>query len=171
MKKYSAPERSFEKYLWAASRKKYIGKKHEGCIFCAIAKKEKGVLAKEVYRNGEFMVLLNVFPYNRGHVEVIPLRHVYSIADLDEGEIARLFSLVAKTTRLLNEAYKPAGINIGINIGEAAGGSIRHLHVQLVPRYKRETGFMEVIADTRVMPETLDQTLAKLKKYRSLLNG
>jgi len=171
MKKDPAPEKSFDKYLWATSRRKYVGKKHDGCIFCAIAKKEKGVLTKEVYRNNEFMVVLNVYPYNRGHVEVIPLKHVYSIVDLDEGELARLFSLVAKTARMIDEAYAPAGINIGINIGEAAGGSIDHLHVQLVPRYKRETGFMEVIADTRVMPETLDQTLAKLKEHKRLLDG
>lgn len=164
-------EKSFGKYLWATSRRKYVGKKHEGCVFCAIANREKGVLAKEVFRNKEFMVVLNVFPYNRGHIEVIPLKHVYSITDLDEGELARLFSLVAKAARMLNEAYKPAGLNIGINVGEAAGGSIDHLHVQLVPRYKRETGFMEVIADTRVMPESLDQTLTKLRKYKGMLNG
>ena len=163
-------ETKFSSYLWATSRKKYVAKRHaEGCIFCKIAKNEKGAVKKEVYRNKEFMVIMNVFPYNRAHLEVVPLRHVYSITELADDELLGLFRLVKNTTKMIEAAYNPAGFNIGINIGEYAGGSIEHLHVQIVPRYKRETGFMEVIANTRVMPETLDQTLSKLKKHASLL--
>ena len=163
-------ETKFNSYLWATSRKKYVSKKHiKGCIFCGIGKKKKGIPKKELYRNKKFMVLMNIFPYNRAHLEVIPLRHVASITELNDDETLEMFKLVKKTVKLIEKAYNPAGFNIGINIGEYGGASIDHLHVQIVPRYKRETGFMEVIADTRVMPETLDQTLAKLKKHVKIL--
>ena len=161
--------KQFGSYLWATSRRKYVGKKHKGCIFCGISKKDPNVPRKELYRNDELMVVLNVFPYNRGHVEVVPRKHVFSITDLSEDELTRLFVMVQKVIKLLNKAYKPAGINVGINMGEYAGASAEHLHVQIVPRYKRETGFMEVTADTRVMSETVDQTLKNLKKYKYML--
>ncbi len=165
-------ETKFGSYLWATSRKRYVSKKHKsGCVFCRIAKRDKKTPKKEVYRNRNFMVVMNIFPYNRAHLEVVPMRHVYSITELSDTETLELFNLVKKTVKLIEAAYKPIGFNIGINIGEGGGASIDHLHVQIVPRYKRETGFMEIIADTRVMSESLDQTLAKLKKHISILKG
>jgi len=115
------------------------------------------------------MVVMNLFPYNTGHLEVIPIRHVKSLEELRKEELADLVEKVVKSIRLLKRALRPVGFNVGINIGEIAGASVEHLHVHIVPRYKRDFGFMEVTCETRVMPESIDETYKKLMKHASLL--
>ncbi len=164
-------------YIWATDRMSYMKNKkkmqpYKGCIFCGVAKGKLGVINKVIYKDKMAMVILNVFPYNRGHVQVIPIRHVEALEDLKDEERDHLFKLVARSIKMVKKAFEPKGFNLGMNIGgELTGASIKHIHVQVVPRYKRDLGFMEVTGSTKVMPITLDQVQKKLKKYAYLLKG
>ena len=166
----------YENYLWAANRHSYV-KNHKlqpykGCLLCGVAQGKKGVIKKVVYKDKLAMVIMNVFPYNPGHIQVVPIRHVENLEDLTQQEHQHLFSLVRKSTVLLKKTFAPHGLNIGMNIGgDAAGASIAHIHVQMVPRYKRDAGFMEATAETKVMTMTVEQAFEALKKNASVLDG
>jgi diadenosine tetraphosphate (Ap4A) HIT family hydrolase len=177
--KYTSPSlviNMYDNYLWAARRNTYI-KNHKlqpykGCLLCGVAQNKPGVIKKVIYKDKLAMVILNVFPYNVGHVQVVPLRHIECLEDMTKKEHDHIFDLVRRTVLMLKKAFSPAGINIGMNVGgDVAGASISHIHVQIVPRYKRDLGFMEVTMSTKVMSTTLDQALSKLKKNASLLKG
>ena len=162
----------YKSYLPAYSRGKWVVKNHdnEGCLFCRIAKGDKKVPKRVLYKDEKVMVIMNLFPYNVGHLQVIPIRHVVNIESLKEDEFIKLFSMVKKTVKLLKKVLNPDGINIGINMGgEPSGASIKHLHIHIVPRYKRDAGFMEIIANTKVVPISLDETYKKLKKEIKIL--
>ena len=159
-------------YLWATSRGKWVRKPHlkkDGCIFCRIAKGDKSIPSKVVYKDKDFMVIMNIFPYNPGHLQIVPIRHVNSLDELSEDEFNKFFMMGKKCITLLKKAMNPLGFNVGINIGEVAGASIQHLHMQIVPRYKREVGFMEIIGQTKVMPMGLDEVHKTLLKHIDLL--
>lgn len=160
----------FGHYLWATSRKGWVKKNPKGCIFCGIARDDPKIPKKVLYKDKKLMVIMNIFPYNVGHLQVVPVKHIETLEELKEEEMIDLFRMVRKATVLLNKTLRPEGFNIGINMGgEVAGGSIGHLHVQIVPRYKRDLGFMEITADTKVMPESLEDTHKKLMKKAGLL--
>jgi ATP adenylyltransferase len=109
-------------------------------------------------------VVLNKFPYNNGHLMVVPNRHAPNLATLSADEQAELMRLTRHAEIALTEAYAPHGINVGINLGKSAGaGVLDHLHVHLVPRWNGDTNFMTAIADTRVLPEDLQASAAKLR--------
>ena len=159
-------------YLYATSRGKWVKKphvKHDKCIFCAIAKGDKSVPTKIVHKDKEMMVIMNIFPYNPGHLQIVPIRHVQEPKDLTKAEFDRFFWLGTKTLELLKKTFNPQGFNIGINLGEVAGASIQHLHMQIVPRYRRETGFMEIFSHTKVMPMSLNDVHKKLKANSEML--
>jgi len=144
----------------------------KGCIFCGIARGDKSIPSKVVFRDRKFMVIMNTFPYNTGHVQVIPLRHVNTLDELGEDDVKAMFTLVNRCVKMIDKALDPAGFNIGLNQGgEVAGASIAHLHVHVVPRYKRDFGFMEIISGTKVLPQTLDETFRKLKQHAGVLKG
>jgi ATP adenylyltransferase len=110
-------------------------------------------------------VILNAYPYNNGHLLVVPYRHVAELADLTPGERAELMELAARMTRVLNAVSHPDGYNLGMNLGSAAGAGIApHLHLHLVPRWSGDTNFMPVTGDVKVMPESLPQVHAKLTR-------
>jgi ATP adenylyltransferase len=168
----------YEHYLWASNRSEWVRKPHgkeqkkktHRCIFCAIVKGDKSVPAKVIYRGKLSTVIMNIFPYNVGHLEVIPNRHVVWPGELPKREFIDMFRTVDKAMRLLKKALNPVGFNIGINLGgAAAGASIMHLHVQIVPRYERDLGFMETTAETKVMPESLDKTMQKMMPFLSVM--
>lgn len=162
----------YKSYLWATKRAKYNKKSqpYEGCLLCGVASDAKGVIKKVVYQDKQVMVILNVFPYNLGHIQVVPIRHVENLEDLSDEERNYLFKMVNKSILLLKKTFNPAGVNLGMNIGgDVSGASIAHIHVQIVPRYKRDIGFMEATMDTRVMSKSLDQILKELKKNISVL--
>lgn len=164
----------YEKYLWSPKRKDYDVKEIPediNCVFCAVKENDKRVTKLAVYEDDFLMVLLNIFPYNTGHLMVIPKRHVNSLTQLEDEERNRLFAMVAKVEELQNKVRDPAGIDVGINIGEEAGESIPHLHVQLVPIYEKDRGFMETSLDAKVMKETLKETQEKYKNSKELLEG
>jgi diadenosine tetraphosphate (Ap4A) HIT family hydrolase len=116
-------------------------------------------------------VELNIFPYNTGHLMVVPKRHVNSMTDLEDEERNRLFKMVAKVEELQREVVEPAGIDVGMNIGKAAGESIPHLHVQLVPIYEKDRGFMETSLDTKVMKKSIEQMQEEYRERKDILEG
>jgi ATP adenylyltransferase len=112
--------------------------------------------------------MLNIFPYNNGHVMISPLRHIQKISQLKETEIIDLFKTVDKTIWLLDKILKPHGYNIGINLSEAAGAGIpTHLHLHIVPRWRGDTNFMPIVSNTKVISQSLCELYKQLKNVRS----
>jgi len=109
-------------------------------------------------------VMLNLYPYNVGHVMVAPRRHVRSFGDLREGEVVELNAWLARVERALRRVYRPHGYNVGLNLGRAAGaGVLGHLHWHIVPRWNGDTNYMPVTGGTKVLPESLDRTYRRLR--------
>ena len=153
-------------HLWAPWRLAYVtgasGSRDDDCIFCNTA--EHGRVDLLLIRGRASFVILNLYPYNNGHVMVVPNRHVGSLAAMTADEQADLMRLTRHAEIALTEAYAPQGINIGINLGKPAGaGVLDHLHVHLVPRWNGDTNFMTVVGNVRVLPEDLGATAAKLR--------
>ncbi len=142
-------------------------RKEEGCIFCEAARARDPEEKLVVYKTDRSIAVMNLYPYNTGHLMVAPLRHVPSIEDLGEEELLDLFSLVRRCLRLLRRAFKPDGFNVGINIGRVAGAGVEgHVHVHIVPRWCGDTNFMPVIASTKVIPEGIRDTYRRLMRER-----
>jgi ATP adenylyltransferase len=134
-----------------------------GCVFCdATRSPEQQSLI--VFRGPLAYVILNKYPYNNGHLMVVPHRHTSTFAALDVPELNELMLLTQRSEIALREAYRLEGINIGVNLGKPAGAGIEeHLHIHLVPRWNGDTNFMTVVGETRVLPETLEATAARLR--------
>ncbi len=164
-------------HLWAGWRREYIveatereraggGVSHaaEDCVFCRLA--ESGPPSEEnlvVWRGALTFVVLNAYPYASGHVLVLPLRHVGPLAELTEGESAELWSATQEAVAAIERAYEPDGLNMGANLGRAAGAGLPgHLHLHVLPRWSGDTNFMTSVAETRVMPETLQLSWKRL---------
>ena len=138
------------------------GGANTGCIFCDIPDPGRDELI--LVRGRVSFVILNLYPYNNGHLMVVPNRHVANLASTTEDEQAELMRLTRHAEIAVNEAYQPQGINIGINLGRPAGaGVLDHLHIHLVPRWNGDTNFITVIGDVRVLPEDLATTAKKLR--------
>ena len=117
-----------------------------------------------VHRGARCFAILNAFPYSTGHVLVLPYREVADLEDLEPDEAAELWGTVTDAVVAIKQAYAPQGLNIGINLGKPAGGSIsEHLHVHVVPRWTGDSNFMTAIANTRTLPEVLADTAARLR--------
>ena len=141
------------------------------CIFCAMAKGDPEVSKHVLYNDGEDMVVLNIAPYTTGHLLVIPTKHYTDLNELNLESLKNLFNTVRKAETLMKEVIHPDGINIGINLGEAAGQRIQHIHVHLVPRFKFESSFIGTTANTRVIRESLDETYIRyMEKIDKLTN-
>jgi len=156
--------------LWAPWRMKYIkegiDKPASGCIFCSkpAESDDRGNLI--LYRGQKAFVMENAFPYNNGHLMVIPYRHTSSIDDIDADAAAEVWSLLAKSRRALSKAFNPDGFNIGINLGRAAGAGIdQHLHIHIVPRWSGDVNYMSVIAETKVISQSLQEAYDALKEF------
>jgi ATP adenylyltransferase len=153
--------------LWSPWRLAYVtGTAREtDCIFCDAVLGAAPPLV--VHRGATCFVILNLYPYNNGHLMVVPYRHVPSLAAMTGEERTELMELTRRAEVALTEAYRPHGLNVGINLGRAAGaGVVDHLHVHLVPRWNGDTNFMTVLAETRLVPEDLGSAVERL---RSLL--
>ena len=150
--------------LWAPWRIEYIRGPRDGtCFLC-----DKGVRATAtdhvVCRGQCCYVLLNDFPYNSGHLLVAPYRHIGGLTDLTDEERNELMALMTQGTAVLSRLMSPQGFNLGFNLGEAAGaGLAEHVHGHVVPRWAGDTNFMSVLSDTRVVPEALDATAARIR--------
>jgi len=150
--------------LWAPWRMAYItGVKPQGCIFCEKAREEDDAKHFVLFRAKLAFVLLNIYPYNNGHLMIAPYRHLDGLEKLDGDELLEMMSLAQRAIVILMEGLKAEGFNLGINQGRVAGAGIEeHIHLHVVPRWGGDTNFMPVLADTKVMPEHLEVTYAKL---------
>ena len=149
--------------LWAPWRIKYILGKKEGCIFCDKVKKNKDRENYVLLRGKSAFVMLNTFPYTNGHLMVAPYRHVPDLDGLEESELAELMRLVKTCTQILKKTLNPEGFNIGANLGKVAGAGVEgHIHIHIVPRWEGDTSFISTVGDTKIIPESLDDTYGKL---------
>jgi len=142
-----------------------------GCVFCAAPHTDAG-RRLVVHESALAFVCLNLYPYNAGHLLVVPRRHLDSLAALSREEITELALLTQVAERVLVEAYRPQGINVGMNLGRPAGAGIAdHVHVHLVPRWTGDTNFMTVVGEARVLSEELPQTADRLRPLFARLAG
>jgi len=152
-------------HLWSPWRLAYItgGASTGGCVFCAaLTDADAGRLI--VHLGPTCFVILNLFPYNNGHLMVIPNRHIATLASATDAELCEMMALTRNAELALTEAYAPHGINMGINLGKPAGaGILDHVHMHVVPRWHGDTNFMTVVGQTRVLPEELPATAEKLR--------
>jgi ATP adenylyltransferase len=152
-------------HLWSPWRHPYVTRTAEacGCVFCEALETDAGrtLIVSEA---ASAFVILNLYPYNSGHVMVAPQRHVATLAELTSDERVEVMELTRLAEMALTEAYQPQGINIGMNLGRPAGaGIVDHLHVHLVPRWVGDTNFMSVVGQVRVLPEELPRTAERLR--------
>jgi ATP adenylyltransferase len=155
-----------EERLWAPWRLEYIkGPKADECIFCVGGSADDD-RARYVVRRGEHcFAMLNAFPYNNGHLMVSPYRHVAAIEELEEPELLELMTLTRDSLGALRRAYEPEGFNLGVNQGKIAGAGVEHhVHLHVVPRWGADTNFMPVIGDTRVLPQSLQDSFDDLTR-------
>ena len=156
--------------LWSPWRLDYITgpKDKTGCVFCRHAEETRtnpdNPDSLVVATGAHVYAVLNRYPYNNGHLMVVPYKHTSTLTDLDRDELSELMLFTQRSEQALRDAYPPEGINVGINLGRAAGAGIEeHLHIHLVPRWNGDTNFMPVFGDTKVLPETLAQTYDRLE--------
>jgi ATP adenylyltransferase len=152
--------------LWTPWRLPYVTRASAAmsdCIFCeALSQREADPLV--VHRGRVCFVILNKFPYNNGHLMIVPNRHIGRLADLEAAELSEFAALTQTSERVLAEAYRPHGFNMGLNLGKSAGaGVLDHLHMHVVPRWNGDTNFMTVVGEARVLPEELADAAARLK--------
>ena len=160
--------------LWSPWRLAYVtgtGNVEAGCIFCTALERADGE-PLILYVGDRCFVLLNLYPYNNGHLMIVPKRHVGTLSSATRAELAELMELTRLAEIALTEAYAPHGMNIGLNLGRPAGaGVLDHLHIHVVPRWNGDTNFMSVVGNVRVLPEELPQVSAKLRPIFARLGG
>jgi len=154
------------KYVWAPWRVAYVrAEKPSGCILCDKPKENKDAANYILYRGKLNFIMLNAYPYNPGHLMVVPFRHAAGVTDLTEKERNEHYELVCRGIEVLKKAFNPAGYNIGSNLGKVAGAGIdEHFHSHIVPRWNGDTNFVPVLSDVRIVPQSLQDTYADLVK-------
>jgi ATP adenylyltransferase len=152
--------------LWAPWRMAYVEvAKPQGCIFCDKPREDRDEENLILQRGKTAFVIMNAFPYNNGHLMVAPYRHTAELESLSAEERDELMALAQESLRLLQAAFGPNGYNLGMNLGRVAGAGIAdHLHLHVVPRWDGDTNFMPVIADTKVLPDSLQRSYRKLRE-------
>jgi len=154
--------------LWAPWRAKFItSKKQKNCIFCAASRKKNQSL---IFKTTSSICMLNIFPYNNGHLMVAPKRHLKDTRELNDSEVLDLMRAVDRAKSLLDKTLKPQGYNVGINHSAEAGAGITgHLHIHIVPRWKGDVNFMPVIFGTKVISQSLKEVARVLKNVSAKL--
>jgi ATP adenylyltransferase len=155
-------------HLWSPWRMAYLkdeaGGGDDGCIFCAKAEAADDDAERILCRGDHCLVTLNLYPYNNGHLLVVPYLHTGQLSALPQATLVELMALTQRAEQVLDAAFHPDGFNIGINQGSAAGAGIaEHLHQHIVPRWMGDTNYMTVIGHTRIIPEWIDETYRELK--------
>lgn len=153
------------KRIWAPWRLEFVtSEKKDACIFCS-KPKEGDDRKSHIFARGKYgFGMLNAFPYNPGHIMIAPYRHIAEIEEMGGDEWLEMLQLLKGSVAALEYLMKPQGFNIGFNIGAASGGGFAHLHLHAVPRWKGDTNFMPVLAETKVLPEHLDATYDRMVK-------
>ena len=154
-------------HLWAPWRNTYVkdGAKHEGTTFSRIARSSDDEAHYVLARGKACFALLNIYPYNTGHLMVLPYRQTGAMEDLSDDETLEMWTMVKRMKAALTAAFHPDGFNVGINLGAAAGAGIdQHLHIHLVPRWRNDANFLTTTAETRIHPNDLPGVYAAIKK-------
>jgi ATP adenylyltransferase len=152
--------------LWAPWRKAYVsaGGKTEGCVLCNALERAEEPDGLVVHVASLSFIVMNLFPYNSGHVMVVPRRHVGTLAASTSEELAEMMALARRLEQVMSEVYRPDGLNLGMNLGRPAGAGVTdHIHLHVVPRWTGDTNFMTVAGNTRVIPEDPVQACARLR--------
>lgn len=159
-------------HLWNGWRSRYVRSHEEGEFKRATSSVFSGILASGlpdeethiVHRGETIFAIMNAYPYASGHLLVLPYREVADLEDLEPTESAELWAAVAEAVSVLKRTHAPSALNVGINLGASAGGSIsRHLHVHVVPRWEGDANFMTAVANTRTLPEPLEETAGLIR--------
>jgi ATP adenylyltransferase len=158
--------------VWAPWRMQYIlSEKGGGCIFCEKPRQHRDTENHILWRGNTAFVMMNLYPYNNGHLMIVPHAHVPSLTALETSQRAEILELTAICERILQQAFAPDGFNIGMNLGAAAGAGIaEHLHMHIVPRWAGDTNYMPVVGDTRVIPQHIDETYQLLASHFQTLS-
>jgi len=151
-------------YMQSPGRMEYLtGKKPEGCIFCKGSARDEDLLLTEC---DYCYVMMNKYPYNSGHLMVVPYRHISDIEEMTSDEKREMIDLMDMSVRIMKKVMNPDGFNIGINVGKAAGAGVEsHLHLHIVPRWPGDTNFATVLGEFRVIPESVKETRDALLPY------
>ena len=157
-------ENLFQNHLIAAGKLNYAKGKRPNvdCIMCAVRDDNPEVTSLKIYSEETLFICLNLYPYNPGHLMVIPTRHIEKFQDLTENERNRLFEVVMNCQDMLQELFNPTGFNVGYNQGEYSGASVKHIHIHVVPRYESELGFIDIVGKTKIILETVNEVRDKI---------
>jgi ATP adenylyltransferase len=153
-------------YLWTPWRYAYVttAEKISGCVFCDLLNSGNDQQARIVYRGRHGFILLNTYPYTSGHVMIVPYAHLDELRKLPPEAAHEMMDLTQRMETVLRQLYSPSGINLGMNIGQAAGAGVAgHIHMHVLPRWIADSNFMTVVGETRVLPESLDLTYQRIK--------
>jgi ATP adenylyltransferase len=152
------------KYVWAPWRIDYIrAAKPSGCILCDLPKEKQDKKNYILYRGKKNFIMLNSYPYNPGHLLIAPYRHISGLEELTEAERNEHYELVSRSIVVLRKVLKPAGFNLGANLGRVAGAGIEdHFHSHIVPRWQGDNNFMPVLGEAKVIPQALEDTYQTL---------
>ena len=153
--------------LWAPWRMAYIGgPRSDGCLLCDLPRENKDRESLILHRGPRTYVVMNRYPYNNGHLMIVPYQHCADLGQVSPEDSLELMHESQRATRILQRVFGAEGFNVGMNLGKAAGAGIaEHVHIHVVPRWVGDTNFMPVLADTKVMPDYLDATYAKLVSF------
>lgn len=153
-------------YLWTPWRYAYVtnSTKTSGCIFCDLVNLGDDAKARIVHRGRSCFIILNTFPYTPGHVMIVPYAHLDELRKLPTEAAHEMMELSQRMENVLRELYRPDGVNLGMNIGKAAGAGVAgHIHMHALPRWVADSNFLSVVGETRILPETLDATFEKIR--------
>lgn len=153
--------------LWSPWRYSYLqtGVPAGSCIFCAVAQSDLDSENFVLHRGRYNLVLLNLYPYTSGHLMIAPYEHVATLESAHAETLTEMIALTRAAEKNLRAIYRPSGVNLGMNIGEAAGAGVAgHIHMHVLPRWLGDANFLSVVGETRVLPETLATTWEKLRK-------
>ncbi len=156
----------FSDKLWAPWRIEYIaGTKEEGCFFCKYSKENNDNKRLILYRGDETFVIMNYYPYNNGHLMIVPYKHTNELSDLTGTAKLEMMNLMEQSMKIIKKTMNADGFNCGLNFGAIAGAGVKdHLHLHVVPRWSGDTNFMPVTGHTKVISEGLEETWKKLYK-------
>ncbi len=160
------PKKAMDR-MWAPWRKTYLRAnplKQKGCLFCRLLKERRDSKNLILFRTPAYAVLLNRYPYNNGHLMILPRRHIASLSKMNSRERAEFFGVLNRVLEGLQRAFKPHGFNLGMNIADVAGAGIPdHLHWHIVPRWKGDVNFMPVVGGVKVISESLESAYELLR--------
>jgi len=154
-------------YLWTPWRYAYVttAEKISGCIFCDLPKLGNDAQARIVHRGQDCYIVLNTYPYTPGHVMIVPFAHLDELQKLPSTAAHEMIDLSQRMEKILRQLYTPDGLNLGMNIGKAAGAGVAgHIHMHALPRWVADANFVSVVGETRILPETLDVTYDRIKR-------